>query len=81
VDKKGDGKMIDFELLLMQTLTNTISGLVINAPWLIMLWLGFKMISKEIAKGVKEMPKWINQYQDFREKENRIKWARGIRSN
>jgi hypothetical protein len=50
--------MIDFGKIF----TDTISGILINLPWFILFWAGFRLISVEIRNGVKNIPKWIEQY-------------------
>lgn len=49
---------IDFSMII----SNTISGIIINLPWFILIYLGFKLIAKEIKEGVKNIPSWIEQY-------------------
>jgi len=46
----------------MTIVSDTISGIIINLPWFILFYLGFRMIAKEIRAGVKAMPSWINQF-------------------
>lgn len=43
-------------------ITNTIAGILINLPWFILIWLGFKMLARELQTGIKKIPEWINQY-------------------
>ena len=50
--------MIDFS----QVFENTISGILINAPWFILIWIGFRLIAREISIGIKNIPGWIDKY-------------------
>lgn len=43
-------------------INNTISGILVNLPWFLLFFIGFKLIAKEISIGIKNIPSWINQY-------------------
>jgi hypothetical protein len=45
-----------------QIFADTLSGILINAPWFILIWIGFRLIAREIRIGVKNIPEWMNQY-------------------
>jgi hypothetical protein len=63
--------------ILEQILSTTVSGIIINLPWFVLIYLGFKMISREIKAGVKEIPNWITQYEKIKNKEKILSWAKG----
>lgn len=62
--------------ILEQILSTTVSGIIINLPWFVLIYLGFKMISREIKAGVKEIPNWITQYEKIKNKEKILSWAK-----
>ena len=64
-----------------EILTNTLSGIIINLPWFILVWLGFKLIAREIHIGVKQIPKWIEQYFKMQREQLVIQRAITHRSN
>ena len=47
---------------LSKILADTISGILINLPWFILIWIGFKMLSREIKIGIRSIPEWIDKY-------------------
>jgi len=59
-----------------QILINTISGMLDNLQWLIIFFIGFKIIGVEIKQGVKNIPLWIEQYDKIKMKHYRIGEAR-----
>ena len=50
------------ETNLQLILADTIGGVVKNLPYFLLIIWGFKIMSREISKGVKQMPIWINQF-------------------
>ena len=43
-------------------ISNVVSGLLINAPWFILIYFIIKLIGKEIREFAKQVPKFIEQY-------------------
>jgi hypothetical protein len=62
--------MIDFSLIFNQTLT----GIFVNAPWFILVYVLFQQLMREI-------PKFIESYEKIKEKERKINWALTGRNN
>lgn len=60
-------------------ISQTISGLIINLPWFILIYIGFKVIAREIKIGISKVPIWIEQYFKLRENQMRLEWAKGIK--
>lgn len=54
----------------------TLSKILSNLAWLIILYWGFKTISREIKEGVKQVPKWIAQYEEIKLKKTAVQTAR-----
>jgi predicted PurR-regulated permease PerM len=54
---------------------NTISGIITNLPYLILFVWGINVIAKELREGIKNIPNWINQYDDIRTKHYHIQKA------
>ena len=65
---------MEFDISLI--LSNTISGILVNLPWFLLIYLGFRVIAKEISQGIKNIPEWINQY--FRLQREQIVIGRAI---
>lgn len=57
--------------IVVQTFANLISNLAL----FILLYVGFKMIAKEIRDGVKNIPAWIKQYGEIQIKQRAINTA------
>lgn len=55
-----------------QVLADTLSGVITSLPYFILIIWGVRTL-------VKEMPKWINQYDEIKMKHLRIEMARGLR--
>ena len=66
--------------MIAEILAQTISGIIINLPWFILIWLGFRLISREIHIGVKQIPKWIEQYFKLQREQLMIQKAISSRS-
>jgi len=58
---------------------NTLSGLIVNAPWFILIYISIKILSKEIKGLAKHIPEWIESYGRIREHNRKIDWARNIK--
>jgi len=43
----------------------TISNIISNLPWFILFIWGFKIVAKEIEKAVKQIPNWLEQYEQI----------------
>lgn len=59
-------------LNLTDIITQTISGLIINLPWFILFFAGFKIIAKEIKESSKNIPHWITEYKEAMLEANNI---------
>lgn len=57
-------------MILTDILIQTISGIIVNLPYFLLVIWAIKTISKE-------MPKWISEYFKLREHELRLRWAKG----
>jgi len=57
-------------MIFSDIITQTISGIIINLPYFILVIWSIKTIAKE-------MPKWISEYFKLREHEMRLRWAKG----
>jgi len=62
---------------LSQIFNDTISGIIINLPWFVLFYIGFRMISKEIKESSKNIPKWLESYFKLRDQQLRKEWALG----
>jgi len=49
---------------------DTIGGIIKNLPFFFLIIWGVKTIAKE-------MPKWIGQYEEIKERQRKIDWALG----
>lgn len=49
-------------LTLTDIAVQTVSNVISNLPWFILIIWGVRVISKEIGKGVKQIPEWIETY-------------------
>lgn len=67
-----------------QILINTISGIVLNAPWFILIFIGINVLSKSIKDSgrnlVKNIPSWISEYEKIKRHERTIERAMGLKS-
>jgi len=61
--------------ILVQTLANIIS----NLAWFFLIVWGVRVISREIGKGIKQVPVWIDQYEQGKLKRFAIERAQGRR--
>jgi len=68
---------------LKQILVNTISGLINQLPWFILIFVGFKMISTSIKtssnKIVKNIPNWLTEYEKIKRRDRIVNKALGER--
>lgn len=55
--------MIDVAGMLEQTISSTISGLIVNSPWFILFYICAKMITRELRNLGKEVPEWIDRWE------------------
>ena len=62
--------MINFWELLQSLIITTISGIIINAAWFILIIWAVKTIAKE-------MPHWIESYYKQKMHYDKIRWAKG----
>lgn len=76
--------MIDLSQYLIQVILDTISGILKNLFWVILIIWGVKTLASSIVKGFKslipEIPKWIDKYMKWKREQNAIIYARGIRN-
>lgn len=53
-----------------QILVNTISGIMINLPWFILIYIGVSILSKSIKEAggelVKHVPEWLTRYEKIK---------------
>lgn len=64
--------MIDFTAIVTTALINAITGLITNVFYILLAIWSVKTL-------VREVPHWIEKWEDMKEKERRINWARGAR--
>ena len=57
----------------------TISGIIIQLPVFILVYIGFKIIAKEIKIGIKNIPNYVEQYFYLRNKQIRLERALEVR--
>jgi len=50
----------------------TLSGVIVKLPEFILIIWAVKTISKQ-------MPKWISQYEQIKDRQRKIDWARGMK--
>jgi hypothetical protein len=56
-------------------IADTISGIIKNLPYFILIIWGIRIIAREIKIGIKNIPIWINQYDSIRMKHYQIEKA------
>ena len=66
-------------MIINDIITQTISGVIVQLPLFILLYLCARLIAKEIRIGIKNIPSWISQYQEIKLKQQKVEWARGIK--
>jgi len=54
---------------------DTLGGIIKNLPIFILIIWGVRVLAKEIKGGIKEIPNWLNQYDDIRTKHYHIQKA------
>lgn len=54
---------------------NTISGIIIQLPIFILIWISARMVTREIKVVGKEIPNWIEQYFKLRSNQLRLEKA------
>lgn len=57
----------------------TIANLISNLAWFILLIWSVKSIGREINKGIKQIPTWLDQYEQGKLKRFAIERAMGRR--
>jgi len=55
----------------------TIANIVSNLAWFVLIIWGVKIISREIGKGIKQIPVWLQQYEETIMKKRAIDNALG----
>lgn len=68
------------EIVTILTSINTLISTFRDIAILIILILGIKYLGKEINKGIKQIPVWIEEYSKIKFKQQRIDYARVIRN-
>jgi len=71
--------MLSLAEIFTTAFANLISGLVANIVYIVIAIWGFRLIAKEIKEGVKNIPSWINRWDEIKTKHYAIERARGIK--
>jgi hypothetical protein len=71
--------VLDITTIIQTAIANAISGLISNIAYIILFIWGIKFLGKEIGKGVKEIPHWLEKYSEIKRKELVQLRALGIR--
>jgi len=63
---------------LKEVLVNVLSGLITQAPWFILIYIGFVMIGKAIGNLGKNVPNWIEDF--YRRRMNLLRIEKAVNS-
>jgi len=65
-------------------IVDTLGGTIKNLPFFILIYMGFKIVSKSITNGteklIKELPKWLEQWDKIKMKHYLIDKAVQVRN-